>query len=63
MSFPSLSSKCPPSLYAARVPQAQQDEIAAAFLVTLDPLVGQLLAFQPFVHVVLDSTLGKFQSS
>ncbi|XP_023393353.1 uncharacterized protein C1orf112 isoform X2 [Pteropus vampyrus] len=52
-----IHSKCPPSLYAARVPQAQQDEIAAAFLVTLDPLVGQLLAFQPFVHVVLDSTL------
>ncbi|XP_006907876.2 uncharacterized protein C1orf112 homolog isoform X1 [Pteropus alecto] len=52
-----IHSKCPPSLYATRVPQAQQDEIAAAFLVTLDPLVGQLLAFQPFVHVVLDSTL------
>ncbi|XP_036090566.1 uncharacterized protein C1orf112 homolog isoform X2 [Rousettus aegyptiacus] len=52
-----VHSKCPPSLYATRVPQAQQEEIAAAFLVTLDPLVSQLLAFQPFAHVVLDSKL------
>lgn len=62
MSVPSLSSKCPPSLYATRVPEAQQEEIAAAFLVTLDPLVSQLLTFQPFAHVVLDSKLGKLQS-
>lgn len=30
----------------------------ASFLAALDPLVTQLLAFQPFVHVVLDSTSG-----
>ena len=60
--FPSLPSKFPPSLYAAGISKAQQEEIAGAFLVTLDPLVTQLLKFQPFVEVVLDSKLGKFQN-
>lgn len=59
--FPSLCSKFPPSLYAVRISKAQQEEIAGAFLVTLDPLITQLLTFQPFVQVVLDSRLGKFQ--
>lgn len=57
--FPSLSSKFPPSLYAAGIAQAQQEEIAGAFLITLDPLITQLLTFQPFMNVVLDSKLGK----
>ncbi|XP_026942157.1 FIGNL1-interacting regulator of recombination and mitosis isoform X4 [Sagmatias obliquidens] len=53
-----VHSKFPPSLYAAGISKAQQEEIAGAFLVTLDPLVSQLLKFQPFVEVVLDSELG-----
>ncbi|XP_057350955.1 uncharacterized protein C1orf112 homolog isoform X2 [Manis pentadactyla] len=52
-----IHSKLPPSLYAARIPDPQQEEIAAAFLVTLDLLISQLLTFQPFVQVVLDSKL------
>ncbi|KAB1260873.1 uncharacterized protein Cadr_000024407 [Camelus dromedarius] len=52
-----IHSKFPPSLYAARISKAQQEEIAGAFLVTLDPLISQLLTFQPFVQVVLDSRL------
>ncbi|KAM9109283.1 FIGNL1-interacting regulator of recombination and mitosis isoform 5-T5 [Megaptera novaeangliae] len=52
-----VHSKFPPSLYAAGISKAQQEEIAGAFLVTLDPLVTQLLKFQPFVEVVLDSKL------
>ncbi|TEA39092.1 hypothetical protein DBR06_SOUSAS33510012 [Sousa chinensis] len=52
-----VHSKFPPSLYAAGISKAQQEEIAGAFLVTLDPLVSQLLKFQPFVEVVLDSEL------
>ncbi|KAM5294182.1 FIGNL1-interacting regulator of recombination and mitosis [Glossophaga mutica] len=50
-------SKCPPSLFAAGLSSAQQEEVVASFLGTLDPLITQLLAFQPFVHVVLDSKL------
>lgn len=61
--FPPLSSKFPPSLYAARISKAQQEEIAGTFLVTLDPLITQLLTFQPFMQVVLDSKLGKLQDS
>ncbi|KAB0403536.1 hypothetical protein E2I00_007478, partial [Balaenoptera physalus] len=52
-----VHSKFPPSLYAAGISTAQQEEIAGAFLVTLDPLVTQLLKFQPFVEAVLDSKL------
>ncbi|XP_058898157.1 FIGNL1-interacting regulator of recombination and mitosis isoform X2 [Kogia breviceps] len=52
-----VHSKFPPSLYAAGISKAQQEEIAGAFLVTLDPLVSHLLKFQPFVEVVLDSKL------
>ncbi|XP_040307532.1 FIGNL1-interacting regulator of recombination and mitosis isoform X1 [Herpailurus yagouaroundi] len=52
-----IHSKFPPSLYAARISKAQQEEIAGTFLVTLDPLISQLLTFQPFVQVVLDSKL------
>ncbi|XP_014700642.2 FIGNL1-interacting regulator of recombination and mitosis isoform X2 [Equus asinus] len=52
-----IHSKFPPSLYAVRISKAQQEEIAGAFLVTLDPLITQLLTFQPFVQVVLDSRL------
>ncbi|XP_073078234.1 FIGNL1-interacting regulator of recombination and mitosis isoform X8 [Manis javanica] len=52
-----IHSKLPPSLYAAGIPDPQQEEIAAAFLVTLDLLISQLLTFQPFVQVVLDSKL------
>nr|XP_035135800.1 uncharacterized protein C1orf112 homolog isoform X2 [Callithrix jacchus] len=52
-----IHSKFPPSLYATRISKAHQEEIAGAFLVTLDPLISQLLTFQPFVQVVLDSKL------
>nr|XP_023496291.1 uncharacterized protein C1orf112 homolog isoform X3 [Equus caballus] len=52
-----IHSKFPPSLYAVRISKAQQEEIAGAFLLTLDPLITQLLTFQPFVQVVLDSRL------
>ncbi|XP_041614192.1 uncharacterized protein C1orf112 homolog isoform X3 [Vulpes lagopus] len=52
-----IHSKFPPSLYAAQISKAQQEEIAGTFLVTLDPLINQLLTFQPFVQVVLDSKL------
>ncbi|EHH15806.1 hypothetical protein EGK_01953 [Macaca mulatta] len=52
-----IHSKFPPSLYATRISKAHQEEIAGAFLVTLDPLISQLLTFQPFVQVVLDSRL------
>ncbi|XP_044940501.1 uncharacterized protein C1orf112 homolog isoform X2 [Mustela putorius furo] len=52
-----IHSKFPPSLYAARISKAQQEEIAGTFLVTLDPLISQLLTFQPFMQVVLDSKL------
>ncbi|KAF3823437.1 hypothetical protein GH733_010873 [Mirounga leonina] len=52
-----IHSKFPPSLYAARISKAQQEEIAGTFLVTLDPLISQLLTFQPFVQVVLDGKL------
>ncbi|XP_044798974.1 uncharacterized protein C1orf112 homolog isoform X3 [Bubalus bubalis] len=52
-----IYSKFPPSLYAAGISKAQQEEIASTFLVTLSPLISQLLTFQPFVDVVLDSKL------
>uniref|UniRef100_A0A8C9H3L7 Uncharacterized protein n=1 Tax=Piliocolobus tephrosceles TaxID=591936 RepID=A0A8C9H3L7_9PRIM len=52
-----IHSKFPPSLYATRISKAHQEEIEGAFLVTLDPLISQLLTFQPFVQVVLDSKL------
>ncbi|XP_023594212.1 FIGNL1-interacting regulator of recombination and mitosis isoform X2 [Trichechus manatus latirostris] len=52
-----VHSKLPPSLYATTISKAQQEEIAGAFLVTLDPLITQLLTFQPFIQVVLDSQL------
>ncbi|XP_073756089.1 FIGNL1-interacting regulator of recombination and mitosis isoform X2 [Callorhinus ursinus] len=52
-----IHSKFPPSLYAARISKAQQEEIAGTFLVTLDPLISQLLTFQPFMQVVLDGKL------
>ncbi|XP_060053909.1 FIGNL1-interacting regulator of recombination and mitosis isoform X2 [Erinaceus europaeus] len=52
-----IYSKFPPSLYAAKISKEQQEEIAGAFLVTLDPLISQLLSFQPFVQGVLDSDL------
>ncbi|KAF4018388.1 hypothetical protein G4228_010396 [Cervus hanglu yarkandensis] len=52
-----IYSKFPPSLYAAGISKAQQEEIAGTFLVTLSPLISQLLTFQPFMDVVLDSKL------
>ncbi|XP_049737221.1 uncharacterized protein C1orf112 homolog isoform X2 [Elephas maximus indicus] len=52
-----IHSKLPPSLYATTISKAQQEEIAGAFLVTLDPLITQLLTFQPFMQVVLDTEL------
>ncbi|XP_064139016.1 FIGNL1-interacting regulator of recombination and mitosis isoform X4 [Loxodonta africana] len=52
-----IHSKLPPSLYATTISKAQQEEIAGAFLVTLDPLITQLLTFQPFMQVVLDTKL------
>ncbi|XP_075420781.1 FIGNL1-interacting regulator of recombination and mitosis isoform X3 [Tenrec ecaudatus] len=55
--FCTTLSKFPPSLYAASITTAQQQEMAGTFLVILDPLISQLLPFPPFVHVVLDSKL------
>ncbi|XP_006887520.1 PREDICTED: uncharacterized protein C1orf112 homolog [Elephantulus edwardii] len=52
-----IHSKFPPSLYATMISKAQQEEIAGTFLVTLDPLISQLLTFQPFVQVILDREL------
>ncbi|XP_039091719.1 uncharacterized protein C1orf112 homolog isoform X2 [Hyaena hyaena] len=52
-----IHSKFPPSLYAAKISKAQQEEVVGTFLVTLDPLISQLLTFQPFVQAVLDSQL------
>ncbi|XP_055480461.1 uncharacterized protein C1orf112 homolog [Psammomys obesus] len=52
-----IYSKFPPSLYAAKISKAQQEEIADTFLVLLDPLISQLLKFQPFVQAVLASKL------
>ncbi|XP_064139024.1 FIGNL1-interacting regulator of recombination and mitosis isoform X9 [Loxodonta africana] len=52
-----IINKLPPSLYATTISKAQQEEIAGAFLVTLDPLITQLLTFQPFMQVVLDTKL------
>ncbi|XP_048212364.1 uncharacterized protein C1orf112 homolog isoform X2 [Perognathus longimembris pacificus] len=52
-----IHSKLPPSLYAAQISKAQQEEIACTFLVTLDPLVSQLLTLHSFVQAVLDSKL------
>nr|XP_004658950.2 uncharacterized protein C1orf112 homolog isoform X1 [Jaculus jaculus] len=51
-----IHSKFPPSLYAAKISKAQQEEITT-FLVILDPLISQLITFQPFVQAVLDSKL------
>ncbi|XP_051003692.1 uncharacterized protein C1orf112 homolog isoform X1 [Acomys russatus] len=52
-----IHSEFPSSLYAARIPKAQQEEIAGAFLVILDALISQLLKSQPFVQAVLASKL------
>ncbi|KAK7817872.1 hypothetical protein U0070_005515 [Myodes glareolus] len=52
-----IYSKFPPSLYAARMSKALQEEIAGSFLVLLDSLISQLLTSQPFVQAVLDSKL------
>ncbi|CAO2637494.1 Uncharacterized protein C1orf112 homolog [Lemmus lemmus] len=52
-----IYSKFPPSLYAARMSKALQEEIAGTFLVLLDPLISHLLTSQPFVQAVLDSKL------
>ncbi|XP_069865248.1 FIGNL1-interacting regulator of recombination and mitosis-like isoform X1 [Dipodomys merriami] len=52
-----IYSKLPPSLYAASISKAQQEEVACAFLVTLDPLISQLLPLQSFMQAVLDSKL------
>ncbi|GAB1285624.1 hypothetical protein APTSU1_000085400 [Apodemus speciosus] len=49
--------KLPPSLYAARISKAQQEEIAGTFLVVLDSLISQLLKSQPFAQAVLASKL------
>ncbi|XP_054835989.1 uncharacterized protein C1orf112 homolog isoform X1 [Eublepharis macularius] len=52
-----IYSKFPPSLYAAGISEAHQDEIAKGFLVALDPLLLSLLAFRPFVEAVLSKVL------
>ncbi|XP_035301017.1 uncharacterized protein C1orf112 homolog isoform X3 [Cricetulus griseus] len=52
-----IYSKFPPSLHAASISKAQQEEIAGNFLVVLDPLISQLLTTQPFVQAVLDNKL------
>ncbi|XP_040593275.1 uncharacterized protein C1orf112 homolog isoform X2 [Mesocricetus auratus] len=55
--FCTTLSKFPPSLYAASISKAQQEEIAGTFFVVLDLLVSQLLTTQPFVQAVLDNKL------
>ncbi|XP_074078074.1 FIGNL1-interacting regulator of recombination and mitosis isoform X2 [Macrotis lagotis] len=52
-----IHSKFPPSLYATIIPKAQEKEILGVFLVTLDPLISQLLSFNPFVEAVLGDKL------
>ncbi|KAL1769813.1 hypothetical protein HispidOSU_014750 [Sigmodon hispidus] len=52
-----IYSKLPPSLYAATISKAQQEEIAGTFLVVLELLIHQLLTSQPFMQAVLDSKL------
>ncbi|XP_006872720.1 PREDICTED: uncharacterized protein C1orf112 homolog [Chrysochloris asiatica] len=52
-----IHSKFPPSLYATVISKAWQEDIAGNFLVTLDPLITQLLTCHPFMQVVLDSKL------
>ncbi|XP_020830329.1 FIGNL1-interacting regulator of recombination and mitosis isoform X2 [Phascolarctos cinereus] len=52
-----IHSKFPPSLYATMIPKTQEKEILGVFLVTLDPLISQLLSFTPFVEAVLGDKL------
>uniref|UniRef100_A0A670YBI3 FIGNL1 interacting regulator of recombination and mitosis n=1 Tax=Pseudonaja textilis TaxID=8673 RepID=A0A670YBI3_PSETE len=52
-----IYSKFPPSLHALVISEAHQDEIAKGFLMSLDSLLLPLLAFRPFVEVVLSKTL------
>uniref|UniRef100_A0A8C5RLJ6 Uncharacterized protein n=1 Tax=Laticauda laticaudata TaxID=8630 RepID=A0A8C5RLJ6_LATLA len=52
-----IYSKFPPSLHALVISEAHQDEIARGFLMSLDSLLLPLLAFRPFVEVVLSKTL------
>ncbi|KAG8132937.1 hypothetical protein E2320_010771 [Naja naja] len=52
-----IYSKFPPSLQALVISEAHQDEIARGFLMSLDSLLLPLLAFRPFVEVVLSKTL------
>uniref|UniRef100_H2ZSH9 Uncharacterized protein n=1 Tax=Latimeria chalumnae TaxID=7897 RepID=H2ZSH9_LATCH len=49
-----IYSKFPPSLYSLTVSDAHRDEVACVILVTLDPLITQLLSFRSFAEVVLD---------
>ncbi|XP_043858610.1 uncharacterized protein C1orf112 homolog [Dromiciops gliroides] len=52
-----IHSKFPPSLYAPVIPKAQEKEILGVFLAALDPLISQLLSFNPFVEAVLGDKL------
>lgn len=59
--FLSPLSKFPPSLYAPEISEVHRDEISRVFLVTLDPLINQLLPFSPFMEQVLSEKLGGFK--
>nr|XP_056700420.1 uncharacterized protein C1orf112 homolog [Euleptes europaea] len=52
-----IYSKFPPSLHAAVIAEAHQDEIAKGFLLALDPLLPSLLTFRPFAEAVLSNVL------
>uniref|UniRef100_A0A8C0HJA1 Chromosome 1 open reading frame 112 n=1 Tax=Buteo japonicus TaxID=224669 RepID=A0A8C0HJA1_9AVES len=56
--FLQIYSKFPPSLYAPEISEVHRDEISRVFLVTLDPLINQLLPFSPFMEQVLSEKLG-----
>ena len=55
-------SKFPPSLCAPALPSALSEELNAAALVPMEALLLQLLAFRPFVDVVLLPDLREFKT-
>lgn len=52
-----IHSKFPPGLNATAISDVHRDEMACIFLVALEPLIEQLLSFNPFVEQVLSETL------
>ncbi|XP_078542833.1 FIGNL1-interacting regulator of recombination and mitosis isoform X2 [Lissotriton helveticus] len=52
-----IHSKFPPGLNATAMSEVHRDEMTCIFLVSLDPLIEQLLTYNPFVEQVLSETL------